>query len=82
MVIKAVLFDFDGTIADTHDAFLEIVNDLADEFGYPQVDQVQLERLKNLSSMDIIRYSEIPSLKIPFIIKRVKKELSKKRNIK
>jgi phosphoglycolate phosphatase len=78
MVIKAVLFDFDGTIADTHDAFLEIVNDLADEFGYPQVDQVQLERLKDLSSMDIIRYSEIPSLKIPFIIKRVKKELSKK----
>lgn len=78
MAIKAILFDFDGTIADTHDAFLEIVNDLADEFGYPRVDQVQLERLKNLSSMDIIKYSEIPTLKIPFIIKRVKKELSQR----
>jgi phosphoglycolate phosphatase len=51
MTIKAVLFDFDGTIANTQDAFLEIVNDLADEFGYPQIDYIQLERLKNLSSL-------------------------------
>jgi phosphoglycolate phosphatase len=45
MVIKAVLFDFDGTIANTQDAFLEIVNDLANEFGYPQIDHAQLEKL-------------------------------------
>lgn len=78
MAIKAILFDFDGTIADTQDAFLEIVNELADEFGYSPVDHVQLERLKNLSSLDVIKESAIPTLKIPFIIKRVKKELGKK----
>ena len=55
MTIKAVLFDFDGTIANTQDAFLEIINDLADEFGYPQIDRDQLERLKNLSSLEVIK---------------------------
>jgi phosphoglycolate phosphatase len=78
MVIKAVLFDFDGTIANTQDAFLEIVNELADEFGYPKIDLTQLERLKNLSSLEVIKESAIPPLKIPFLLKRVKKELGKK----
>ncbi len=78
MTIKAILFDFDGTIANTHDAFLEIVNDLADEFSYPRIDNIQLEKLKNLSSLEIIKESAIPPLKIPFILKRVKKELGKK----
>lgn len=78
MTIKAILFDFDGTIANTQDAFLEIVNDLADEFSYPRIDHIQLEKLKNLSSLEIIKESAIPPLKIPFILKRVKKELGKK----
>jgi phosphoglycolate phosphatase len=77
MAIKAVLFDFDGTIADTHDAFFGIVNRLAEEFGYPQVDQQELARLKKLSSAEIIKYSRISPFKIPFILKRFKKELGK-----
>lgn len=77
MAIKAVLFDFDGTIADTHDAFFAIVNRLANEFGYPVVDQVELARLKQLSSAEIIKYSRVSPFKIPFILKRFKKELGK-----
>ncbi|MFN9175722.1 MAG: HAD-IA family hydrolase [Synechocystis sp.] len=77
MAIKAILFDFDGTIADTHDAFLEIINRLAGEFGYPTVDGEEVERLKKLSSADIIKYSQISPFKIPFILKRLKKELGK-----
>lgn len=77
MAIKAILFDFDGTIADTYDAFLEIVNRLAMEFGYPTVDQQEVERLKKLSSADIIKYAQISPFKIPFLLRRLKKELGK-----
>ncbi|MGA1623378.1 MAG: HAD-IA family hydrolase [Synechocystis sp.] len=77
MAIKAILFDFDGTIADTYDAFLEIVNRLAVEFGYPTVDQQEVERLKKLSSADIIKYAQISPFKIPFLLRRLKKELGK-----
>ncbi|MFN5514136.1 MAG: HAD hydrolase-like protein [Cyanobacteriota bacterium] len=75
--MRAILFDFDGTIADTQDAFLTIVNRLAPEFGYPSVDQGQLAYLKTLSSGEVIRYARISPLKIPFILKRLKKELGK-----
>lgn len=78
MTIKAIVFDFDGTIADTYDAFVEIVNHLADEFGYQTLDQVDLDRLKQLSSREIIEESGISPLKIPFLLKRVKKALGQK----
>lgn len=50
MTIKVVVFDFDGTIADTHDTFVEIVNRLAKNFGYQPINEEDLARLKNLSS--------------------------------
>lgn len=78
MTIKLVVFDFDGTIADTYDAFVEIVNNLAGEFGYKPVDQADLARYKNLSSREIVKQSEIPLIKIPFILRRVKLALRDK----
>lgn len=78
MAVKVIIFDFDGTIADTYNAFVEIVNDLSEEFGYKPVTPEDLDRLKKLSSMEIIKQSEISLIQIPFLLKRVKEELSKK----
>ncbi|MGK7944903.1 MAG: HAD hydrolase-like protein [Microcystaceae cyanobacterium] len=75
MVLKVIIFDFDGTIADTYDIFVEIVNELSGEFGYDPVAQRDLERLKHLSSREIIKEANISLIKIPFILKRVKSEL-------
>lgn len=78
MAPKVIVFDFDGTLADTYDAFVEIANGLSDEFGYKPVDREELERLKTLSARDLIKQSEISPLKIPFVLKRVKSELNHK----
>jgi phosphoglycolate phosphatase len=78
MTIRVVVFDFDGTIADTHDAFVEIVNGLAGEFGYQPVNAEDLERLKHLSSREIIERSEVSPIQIPFLLHRVKRELNKR----
>ncbi|MFN6187749.1 MAG: HAD-IA family hydrolase [Microcystis sp.] len=77
MTIKVVVFDFDGTIADTHDTFVEIVNRLAKNFGYQPVNEEDLARLKNLSSQEIIKQSQVSPVKIPFLLYRVKRELNK-----
>ena len=37
MTQKVIIFDFDGTIADTVDALVTIANRLAVEFGYIQI---------------------------------------------
>ncbi len=77
MTIKVIAFDFDGTIADTHDTFVDIVNRLSDEFGYEPVHGEELERLKKLSSREIIKESKIPFFQIPIILQRIKSELNK-----
>lgn len=77
MTSKLVLFDFDGTIADTYQAIADITNHLSSEFGYKPVEPEELLLLKNLSSREVIKKTEISLFKIPFLVKRVRNELSK-----
>ena len=78
MTQKVIIFDFDGTIADTLDALVDIANSLAVEFNYAQISPEELVILKNLTSREIFKYSGIPMFKIPFLLKKVKKELKNK----
>lgn len=78
MTQKVIIFDFDGTIADTVDALVGIANRLAVEFGYVQITEEELALLRNLTSREIIKYSGISLFKIPFLLKKVKSELKNK----
>ncbi|BAT51785.1 phosphoglycolate phosphatase [Nostoc sp. NIES-3756] len=78
MTQKVIIFDFDGTIADTVDALVGIANRLATEFGYAQITPEQLTLLRNFSSREIIKYSGVSLIKIPFLVKKVKSELKNK----
>ena len=77
MTAKVVLFDFDGTIADTYNAIVKITNQLSSEFGYKTLKEDELLLLKNLTSRQIVKLSEISIFKIPFLVRRVRTELSK-----
>ena len=77
MTAKVILFDFDGTIADTYQAIASITNQLSTEFGYKAFNQEELLLLKNLSSREIVKRSEISLFKLPFLLRRVRSELSK-----
>lgn len=77
MAIKVIIFDFDGTIADTYQAVVDITNGLSSEFGYKPLDEEALQLLKDLSSKDIVRKSEISLFKLSFLLRRVRKELGK-----
>jgi phosphoglycolate phosphatase len=77
MTIKVIIFDFDGTIADTHDALVRITNRLSTEFGFKPLEPEELTFLKNLSSREIIKKSQISPLKIFFLLRRVRTELGK-----
>ncbi|MBE9045036.1 HAD hydrolase-like protein [Pleurocapsales cyanobacterium LEGE 10410] len=77
MTAKVILFDFDGTIADTYQAVANITNQLSTEFGYKALDREQLLLIKNLSSREIVKQSEISVFKLPFLVRRIRIELSK-----
>lgn len=78
MTQKVIIFDFDGTIADTVDALVNIANRLAVEFNFIQITPEELALLRNLTSREIIKYSGISVFKIPFLVKKVKSELKNK----
>ena len=57
--IKLVIFDFDGTIADTMDLGLEIVNDLANNYGFRKVSKEELIEYRNLSTREALKSAGI-----------------------
>ncbi|MGB3201101.1 MAG: HAD hydrolase-like protein [Nodosilinea sp.] len=69
------LFDFDGTIADSLSTIVEITNRLAPEFGYRPTSLEEVDALKGYSTRQLIRYSGIPVLKIPALLRRLRAEL-------
>ncbi len=72
-----LIFDFDGTIADTHHYIVKISNRLAHEFNYNIIDREEIEALRDKTAKEIIRHLKVPVLKIPAILARAKKELRK-----
>lgn len=75
--VNVILFDFDGTIADSLATGIQIINQLADEFGYRQLDLQEIKRLKDLSSREIIKQSEVSILKLPFLVRRFVTEMNR-----
>lgn len=72
---KVIIFDFDGTLADTFHALVKITNRLADEFGYKPATPEEIPHLQNLNSWQIIQLSGISIFKLPFLVRRVRAEL-------
>jgi phosphoglycolate phosphatase len=76
MTAKVIIFDFDGTIADTLDAVVSITNRLAVEFDYKPVTEEELAILRNLNARQIIKYSGISVFQLPFLLRKVLSELT------
>ncbi len=72
-----IIFDFDGTIADTFSFYLDLLNKLADKFNFQKIDPEKIDYYRNMSSHDIIKKLEIPRFRLPFVIFEAKKLLRK-----
>lgn len=76
MSVKVIIFDFDGTVADTFDAFVIISNKLAPEFGYLPATPEEITQIKDLTTREIIQRSGIAIYKLPFLLRKVIVELN------
>ncbi len=75
MSVKVIIFDFDGTLADTLDAIVSITNRLAKTYGYKPTEPDELVQIRSMSSRDIVKQSKISIFKIPFLLRKIKSDL-------
>lgn len=77
MKTSLLVFDFDGTIADTLDSHLRILNHLSTEFRFRRITPHEVESLRDKSYQEILRCLQIPLIKVPLLVARVRRELRK-----
>jgi len=75
---KLLLFDFDGTVADTFQCGLEILNLMAPEFGYRRLEDADVHRARDMRTRELMKFLGIPATRMPKISKRGKEELNKR----
>ncbi|WP_408890890.1 HAD hydrolase-like protein [Myxococcus faecalis] len=71
---RLVIFDFDGTLADSLPWFRSILNDVADRFGFKRLSPEELEALRGLSGHDILAKAKVPLWRLPSIVNHMRKE--------
>ncbi len=67
---KTIIFDFDGTLADSLAVLVQITNELAPEFGIDPISPEQVAALRGLNSQEIIKMSGVSLWQIPFLLRR------------
>jgi phosphoglycolate phosphatase-like HAD superfamily hydrolase len=71
-----IIFDFDGTIADTIDLAINIFNGISYEYDCKPVSEGDRELLRKSRSSDLLKEYGISDLKLVRILLRMRKEMS------
>lgn len=74
---KIVIFDFDGTLADSFPWFVARINQVARIFHFNEVKEEDLPRLRLMRTSEILNYLGISKIKLPFVIFYLKRLMSR-----
>ena len=72
MRYKLVIFDFDGTLADTFSWFSRVLNTVADRYNFKRIQAHEIEHLRGLSAREIIKHLGVPIWKLPHIARHMR----------
>jgi phosphoglycolate phosphatase len=73
---RLVLFDFDGTLADSYGWFLGQMNQLADQHRFRRVEAHEVEALRGRSARQVMEELGVPLWKLPRIASQVRREMA------
>lgn len=77
MKYKLVIFDFDGTLADSFPFFLGVQNELADKYKFKKLSMEELEAL-NGDPRKMMRHVGMPLWKVPFVMNDARKLMAER----
>lgn len=67
MTYSLMIFDFDGTLADTMPFMLGLADELADKHHLPRLDKSNMQLLKGLNAANFMKLHNIPLWKVPIL---------------
>lgn len=74
---RLVIFDCDGTLADSFPWFQAVINDVADHFGFPRLDHAKIEALRSVGAREILQQLGVPRWKVPLIARHMRRMKSR-----
>lgn len=66
---ELIIFDFDGTLANSFPFFASIFNQLADRYRFRKVGHDEVEHLRHANPRQIMQYVGMPLWKLPLVSK-------------
>jgi phosphoglycolate phosphatase len=73
---KMVLFDSDGTLADTLPWASAAFNQLAERYGFKPVSAAEHEEIRHLSMQELLQRTEIPLWRLPALVTGMRKVMA------
>ncbi|WOI52671.1 HAD hydrolase-like protein [Parvularcula sp. LCG005] len=70
--VDLVIFDFDGTLANSAPWLETVFNDVAAEFGFSTLTHERADVLRTLSTRDVLRELGLPRWKVPLVARRMR----------
>jgi phosphoglycolate phosphatase len=80
MKYRIVVFDFDGTLADTFPWFARTINGVADKYGFRRVRPEEVEEFRGLGGRELLHRLEVPLWKVPLIAVHLQKLMTEEAN--
>lgn len=74
---KAVIFDFDGTVAHSLPFLVRVLNHLSKKYHYKQIKEADISALRNMASEEALRSLGISLLKLPLVVRSARLEFQK-----
>ena len=72
-----VIFDFDGTLADSFPWFASVLNDVARRWGFRTIAEGEDAVLRHMHASEIFRHLQVPNWKVPMIAADLRRRMSR-----
>ena len=78
-MLRDIVFDFDGTIADSKGLSIVLMNDQADKYSFRRVDDpAEITRINHMPIRERMRHVGLAPWQLPFVIRDVKRALAQR----
>lgn len=72
-MITTIIFDFDGTLADSRGLAVNLYNELARKYGYKEIGEHEVEGFSKLSIAERLKVLGVPYYRLPGLVGEMKR---------